>query len=117
MLDKHSLYIGAGKNLEPGSFFTGLIDDARFLKEIEHGLNCSPFEAWAVLEVVREVYFPFLDEQCVKAPPGKITLIAISADEPAGKSEIRCDLSLICSSGILARLKCSNMMTQLDLCL
>jgi len=59
--------------------------DAKFLKEIQHGLNCSPFEAQAVLEVVREVYFPFLDEQCVKAPPGKITLIAVSADEPAGK--------------------------------
>lgn len=25
--------------------------DARFLKEIEHGLNCSPFEAQAVLAV------------------------------------------------------------------
>ncbi|MHC4630241.1 MAG: LamG-like jellyroll fold domain-containing protein, partial [Planctomycetota bacterium] len=23
------LYIGAGKNLEPGSFFSGLIDDVR----------------------------------------------------------------------------------------
>ena len=37
--------------------------DARFLKEIEQGLNCSPFEAHAVLDVVKEVYFPFLDEQ------------------------------------------------------
>ncbi len=26
--------------------------DARFLHEIEHGLNCSPFEAEAVLQVV-----------------------------------------------------------------
>lgn len=58
--------------------------DARFLNEIRNGLNCSPFEAEAVLEVVKEVYFPFLDEQSVKAPPGKVTLIAVSADEPAG---------------------------------
>jgi len=58
--------------------------DARFLNEIQNGLNCSPFEAEAVLEVVKEVYFPFLDEQSVKAPPGKVTLIAVSADEPAG---------------------------------
>ena len=36
--------------------------DARFLKEIEQGLNCSPFEAHAVLEVVKEVYFPFMDD-------------------------------------------------------
>ncbi len=70
--------------------------DAKFLKEIEHGLNCSPFEAQAVLGVVREVYFPFLDEQCVKAPPGKITLIAISADEPAGKPVAECEKQSVC---------------------
>lgn len=70
--------------------------DARFLKEIQHGLNCSPFEAQAVLEVVREVYFPFLDEQCVKAPPGKITLIAVSADEPAGKPVVECEKQSVC---------------------
>jgi len=70
--------------------------DARFLKEIEHGLNCSPFEAHAVLEVVKEVYFPFLDEQCVKAPPGKITLIAVSADEPAGKPVAECEKQSVC---------------------
>jgi hypothetical protein len=40
--------------------------DARFLNEIRNGLNCSPFEAEAVLEVVKEVYFPFLDEQSGK---------------------------------------------------
>ena len=44
--------------------------DARFLNEIRNGLNCSPFESEAVLEVVKEVYFPFLDEQSIKAPPG-----------------------------------------------
>ncbi len=70
--------------------------DARFLKEIEHGLNCSPFEAEAVLEVVKEVYFPFLDEHCVKAPPGKITLVAVSADEPAGKPVAECEKQSVC---------------------
>jgi hypothetical protein len=30
--------------------------EAKFLTEIEQGLNCSPFEAEAVLEVVKEVY-------------------------------------------------------------
>ena len=65
--------------------------DAQFLNEIQHGLNCSPFEAEAVLDVVKEVYFPFMDEECVKAPPGKITLIAVSADEPAGKPVADCE--------------------------
>ena len=59
--------------------------DARFTTEIQQGLNCSPFEAEAVLDVVKEVYFPFLSSECPQAPPGKITLIAVAADEPAGK--------------------------------
>ena len=70
--------------------------DAKFLTEIRHGLNCSPFEAEAVLEVVKEVYFPFVDEHCVKAPPGKITLVAVSADEPAGKPVAECAKQSVC---------------------
>ena len=70
--------------------------DARFLAEIRNGLNCSPFEAEAVLEVVKEVYFPFLDEESVKAPPGKETLIAVSADEPAGKPVVDCQKQTVC---------------------
>jgi hypothetical protein len=70
--------------------------DARFLNEIRNGLNCSPFEAEAVLEVVKEVYFPFLDEQSVKAPPGKVTLIAVSADKPAGKPVADCEKQSVC---------------------
>ena len=70
--------------------------DARFLNEIRNGLNCSPFESEAVLEVAKEVYFPFLDEQSVKAPPGKVTLIAVSADEPAGKPVVDCEKQSVC---------------------
>ena len=70
--------------------------DAQFLQEIQHGLNCSPFESEAVLEVLKEVYFPFLDEQSVKAPPGKVTLIAVSADEPAGKPVVDCQKQNVC---------------------
>lgn len=70
--------------------------DARFLAEICNGLNCSPFEAEAVLEVVKEVYFPFLDEESVKAPPGKVTLIAVNADEPAGKPVVDCQKQTVC---------------------
>jgi DNA-binding CsgD family transcriptional regulator len=70
--------------------------DARFLHEIQHGLNCSPFEAEAVLAVVKEVYFPFLAEGAASAPPGKITLIAVSADEPAGKPVVDCQKQTVC---------------------
>jgi len=34
--------------------------DAQFLTTIQQGLNCSPFEAHAVLGVVKEVYSSFL---------------------------------------------------------
>jgi len=70
--------------------------DARFLNIIQKGLNCSPFEAEAVLDVVKEVYFPFLDESTPMAPPGKITLIAVSADEPAGKPIADCEKQTVC---------------------
>jgi hypothetical protein len=71
--------------------------DAKFLTEIQHGLNCSPFEAEAVLSVVKEVYFPFLDQQ--ESPtlmPGKITVVAVAADEPAGKPIAQCEKLTVC---------------------
>ena len=70
--------------------------DARFSTEIQHGLNCSPFEAEAVLDVVKEIYFPFLSAEAPQAPPGKITLIAVAADEPAGKPVVHCKKQTIC---------------------
>ena len=41
--------------------------DARFTTEIQQELNCSPFEAEAVLDVVKEVYFPFLSSESPQA--------------------------------------------------
>ena len=70
--------------------------DAQFLHEIQHGLNCSPFEARAVLDVAKEVYLPFLDDDDVKVPPGKITLVAVSADEPSGKPIDDCRKQTVC---------------------
>ena len=64
--------------------------DARFTVEIEQGLNCSPFEAQAVLDVVKEIYFPFLATEANPAAPGMITIMAVAADEPAGKPVARC---------------------------
>jgi DNA-binding CsgD family transcriptional regulator len=70
--------------------------DAQFLQEIQTGLNCSPFEAEAVLAVVREVYLPFFDVSSGQAPPGKVTLLAVSADEPAGKPVQDCQKQSVC---------------------
>jgi outer membrane biosynthesis protein TonB len=64
--------------------------DARFFHEIEHGLNCSPFEGESVLQVVKEVLFPFLDGERALAPPGKVTLIAIAtgASQPMPEAPV-----------------------------
>jgi DNA-binding CsgD family transcriptional regulator len=70
--------------------------DSRFTTEIQHGLSCSPFEAEAVLDVVKEVYFPFLAAQTPQAPPGRITLIAVAAEEPAGKPVAVCKKQTVC---------------------
>jgi DNA-binding CsgD family transcriptional regulator len=70
--------------------------DARFTTEIEQGLNCSPFESNAVLDVVKEVYFPFLSAATSEPAPGKLTLIAVAADEPAGKPIAVCNKQAVC---------------------
>jgi DNA-binding CsgD family transcriptional regulator len=64
--------------------------DARFTTEIEQGLNCSPFEAEAVLGVVKEVFAPFFAAETNPTAPGTITFMAVAADEPAGKPVARC---------------------------
>lgn len=64
--------------------------DARFVAEVREGLGCSAFEAEALLEVVREVYFPVLSQVGGPAPPGQMQLVVVSADEPAGKPLAQC---------------------------
>ncbi len=70
--------------------------DGKFLVEIQQGLGCSPFEAQAVLTVVKEVYLPYLEPDANRAPPGKVTLVAVAADEPAGKAVADCAMTSVC---------------------
>jgi DNA-binding CsgD family transcriptional regulator len=70
--------------------------DSRFTTEIQHGLNCSPFEAQAVLGVVKEIYFPFMSPTATEPAPGKISLVAVAADEPAGKPVADCQKQTVC---------------------
>jgi len=69
--------------------------DERFLGIVRTGLGCSAFEAEAVLEVVREVYGPYLGMTPAEMLPGKISLMAVDADEPPGKSVAQCQLRAI----------------------
>ena len=54
------------------------------------GLNCSPFEAEAVVDVVQEVYGPYLNGSDGSLLPGSIRLVAVDAEEPAGKAVADC---------------------------
>lgn len=69
--------------------------ESQFLAEIQHGLNCSPFESRAILQVVEETFFAFITD-CSQSGenggllPGRLSLIAIQADEPSGKPLSQC---------------------------
>jgi len=66
--------------------------DACFTTEIQQGLNCSPFESEAVLKVVKEVYLSLLapKSDSKAALPGTVRIMAVAADEPAGKPIAQC---------------------------
>src|SRR6516162_2619673 len=70
--------------------------DARFLAEMQHGLDCAPLVSKAILGIVKEVYFPFIAPESREPAPGKITLIAVAADEPAGKPIADCRKQAVC---------------------
>jgi hypothetical protein len=52
--------------------------DAQFMNEMIMGLNCSPFEAEAILEKVHEVYNPLL-ETTQGFKPGQIQVMVVDA--------------------------------------
>jgi len=62
--------------------------EARFVGEVTQGLNCSPFEARAVLGVVQEVFAPLWREAA--SLPGRTILLVVDAEEPAGKAVQDC---------------------------
>jgi hypothetical protein len=65
--------------------------DAQFRTTVQEGLGCSPFEAAAVLQVVHEVYDPYLNGTPQRPAPGKLALVVVDADEPAGKPVADCE--------------------------
>ena len=56
------------------------------VKEAIEGLSCSPLEAKALTEIVKEVYFPLLEEKSIETIiPVQIVAQAIDLNEPPGK--------------------------------
>jgi hypothetical protein len=56
--------------------------DQQFMNEVIHGLQCSPFEARAILDTVYKVYGPYF-ETSGTLKPGQILFQVISIDEGA----------------------------------
>jgi hypothetical protein len=56
--------------------------DQQFVHEIVHGLQCSPFEASAILETVYRVYAPYF-ETSGTLKPGQILFQVVSVESPA----------------------------------
>lgn len=65
--------------------------DGELREVLTAGLACSPFEAEAVLDAVKQVYAPLWGQGGVPGRPGEISLVAVSADEPAGKPIAACE--------------------------
>jgi len=59
--------------------------DQQFVNEIIHGLNCSPFEASAVLDTVYEVYRNYF-ESCAPLKSGQIRLQLLAIDARPNQS-------------------------------
>lgn len=65
--------------------------DQVFIMRVKEGLGCSHFEAEALTELVKEVYFPWLSRpEAIQA--GQLALTAVSADEPGHKPLSQCKM-------------------------
>lgn len=65
--------------------------DQIFVMRLKEGMGCSMFEAEAVTDLVREVYFPWLaNPAAVQA--GQLAMTAVCADEPGHKPLAQCKM-------------------------
>lgn len=65
--------------------------DQVFVMRVKEGLSCSQFEAEALTDLVKEVYFPWLAQpETIQA--GQLAMTAVSADEPGHKPLSQCKM-------------------------
>jgi len=65
--------------------------DQVFIMRAKEGLGCSQFEAEALTDLVKEVYFPWLSQpEAIQA--GQLAMTAVSADEPGHKPLSKCKM-------------------------
>jgi len=65
--------------------------DQVFIVRAKEGLGCPQFEAAALTDLVKEVYFPWLSQpEAIQA--GQLALTAVSADAPGHKPLSQCKM-------------------------
>jgi hypothetical protein len=65
--------------------------DQVFVMRVKEGLSCSQFEAEALTDLVKDVYFPWLAQpEAIQA--GQLAMTAVSADEPGHKPLSKCKM-------------------------
>lgn len=68
--------------------------DQVFIARAQEGLGCSSFEAQALTELVRDVYFPWLlHPEAIQV--GQLALTVVSADEPGHKPLAQCKMTTV----------------------
>jgi hypothetical protein len=68
--------------------------DQVFIMRVKEGLSCSQFEAEALTDLVKEVYFPWLAQpEAIRG--GQLAMTAVSADEPGHKPLSQCKMESV----------------------
>lgn len=68
--------------------------DTQFINHLIAGMNCSMFEAKAILNTVYEVYEPFLDNGA-RMKPGQISFEVVSVENSAKKKLSECIMKTV----------------------
>ncbi len=64
--------------------------ESQFRRRIEKGANCPPFVSRAILQTVKEVFPVDPEDQLGQLDLGRLRLLIVTAEEPAGKSLDEC---------------------------
>ena len=68
--------------------------DVQFVNRLQAGMNCSPFEAKAILNLVYEVYHPFFDNTA-SMKPGQILFEVVSVENSAKEKLSDCQMKAV----------------------
>ena len=68
--------------------------DVQFVNRLQAGLNCSPFEAKAILNCVYDVYQPFFDNTA-SMKPGQILFEVVSVENSAKEKLSDCQMKTV----------------------